>query len=92
MSRAQAEREAAAVFGRPALEAVQADPQTAEAALLAHAQAVHAAIRDLRPLLGDIRAAVAFGQSLAPEIRRGVIFLWLGYGRQALERQGLKHD
>lgn len=60
----RAEREAAAIFGRLTVQAVQANPRQAEADLLGNAQAVHTGIEKLRPLLGNIKAAVTFGQSL----------------------------
>lgn len=87
----QAEKEAAAVFGRPAVQAVKDNPGKAERALLNQAQAVHAAIKRLRPLLPEIKEAVFFGQTLPPEVISGVIFLWLGYGKKekTIKRLGL---
>lgn len=82
--RNRAEKEASAIFGRPAVQAVIDNPKQAKEAMLKNHGAVLTAIKDLRPLLQDIKAAVSFGQNLPQEVSLGVIFMWLGYGKEII--------
>lgn len=75
-------KEASIVFGSVAVQAVLNAPELAEKAVLSNGPVIYSSIRELRPRLSDMRAAVAYGQELKPEIRDGIIFLWLGLSKK----------
>ena len=91
MNRERAEREAAYIFGRPAVAQVKEKLEAAGSPLMNAQQSkqVHEAMSTLITLLKEPLAAVAYGQTLPPDIQQAVIYMWLGYGKRTLAKLGL---
>ena len=80
------------IDGWTATQEIKANPERGHNCVINHRKDVLQAFDGLTEHLGDIRAAVAFGQGLSPEIRDGVLYMWLGYGRQTINRLGLNEN